>query len=129
MAAKRGKIWIVPVVLCLFVAALWVFPGVWYTKQGAGQAVWLVERSAVDGWEYVSIPISESAERVLVGRGVWGGASGARHRWEGGGGGLGADGGGRGECGGRARPGLPWPDKRYGENARELFFLAPGPDG
>ena len=66
MAVKRSKIWIVPVVLCLFVAALWVFPGVWYTKQGTGQAVWFVERSALDGWEYVSIPISESAERVLV---------------------------------------------------------------
>ena len=66
MAEMRSKVWIVPVALSLFVAALWLFPRAWYTKQGDEQAVWFAERTEVEGWEYTSTPVAEAAERVLV---------------------------------------------------------------
>jgi len=66
MAPERKRIWIVPAVLSLLVATLWVFPTIWYTKEGAQQKTWFTERTAIDGWEYLEIPVGESAERVLV---------------------------------------------------------------
>jgi hypothetical protein len=66
MPAERRRIWIVPAVLCACVAALWVFPEIWYSKHGAEQAVWFAERSEIPGWKYTEEPVSESAERILV---------------------------------------------------------------
>jgi hypothetical protein len=66
MAVTRKRVWIVPAVFSLIVAALWVFPKAWYTKQGAEQAVWFAEQTEIPGWAYTSTPVDEAAERVLV---------------------------------------------------------------
>ncbi len=53
--------------LTLFVGGLWVFPSLWYTRSAAGgKPVWLSERTNIVGWTYQEIPVSESAERLLV---------------------------------------------------------------
>ena len=57
---------IVPALFSLAIAALWVFPQIWYTRQGAEKPIWFAERSDIQGWEFSKIPISESAESVLV---------------------------------------------------------------
>jgi hypothetical protein len=66
MPTQNKRVWIVPAILCLFVAALWVFPKVWYTRQGPEQPIWFAERTEVEGWGFSSAPVSETAERVLV---------------------------------------------------------------
>lgn len=45
---------------------LWGFPKIWYTQQGDGQSVWFTERTEIAGWNYESIPIASSAEKILV---------------------------------------------------------------
>jgi hypothetical protein len=66
MSSERRKALVVPAVLSALIAALWIFPEVWYTRQGAGQKVWFAERDQIAGWEYSAQPVSESAERILV---------------------------------------------------------------
>jgi hypothetical protein len=49
------------------VVALWAFPRVWYTRSGQqAKPVWLTERTNLVGWAYRRIPVTESAERLLV---------------------------------------------------------------
>lgn len=66
MPAPSKRFWIVPAVLSLLVAALWVFPAIWYTKEGSQQKMWFTERTAIDSWEYLETPVGESAEKLLV---------------------------------------------------------------
>ena len=61
------KAFTVTVGFSLVVAALWLFPNFWYKKAAPGDvSYWLAERTDLPGAEYQSIPISESAERLLV---------------------------------------------------------------
>jgi hypothetical protein len=64
---RPARIWIVPAVFAAFVAALWVFPEFWYTKQGGGQLHWFAENDLVQGWQFSETPIAKSAESALVG--------------------------------------------------------------
>ena len=48
------------------IAGLWIFPAFWYTSPGKGNRVWFAERTEVHGWNFEPVPISASAERVLV---------------------------------------------------------------
>jgi len=49
------------------VIGLWAFPRLWYTQSEAGQRfVWLAEQPTVPGWEYRTIQVAESAERLLA---------------------------------------------------------------
>jgi hypothetical protein len=66
MAASRKTGVLVPIVLCALVGLLWGFPKVWYTQRGVERPVWFTERTDVEGWNYTSIPIASSAEKVLV---------------------------------------------------------------
>lgn len=51
----------------LLIVLLWAFPKFWYTAQDDSQAVgWFEEKTDLQGWDYVEIPVAESAERVLV---------------------------------------------------------------
>ena len=51
----------------LIVAALWLFPHFWYQKAEPGNvSYWLGERTELPGTVYNPVPISESAERLLV---------------------------------------------------------------
>lgn len=53
--------------LSIVVLALWQFPSFWYTRTDAGAGFfWLVEQNQLPGWDYEEIPISKSAEKVLV---------------------------------------------------------------
>jgi hypothetical protein len=53
--------------LCLAVAACWLFPRFWYVAKEPGQALfWLTERTNLAGWQYRDVPVSQSAENVLV---------------------------------------------------------------
>jgi hypothetical protein len=45
---------------------LWRFPGFWYTEKGKGDGTWFAERAQIEGWNFEPLPISASAERVLV---------------------------------------------------------------
>jgi hypothetical protein len=63
---KLQRIFIVPIVLSVLVAALWSFPSVWYTKTGNDQPHWFGENTNISGWDYVPVPVSASAERTLV---------------------------------------------------------------
>lgn len=65
--AKRARLpLVVPAVLSMAVLALWIFPRLWYTHQGTAPQAWFTEQTEVKGWTFEEIPISESAERVLV---------------------------------------------------------------
>jgi len=49
------------------VLALWQFPRFWYTRVDASVgSFWLAEQSKIEGWDYEEIPVSKSAEKVLV---------------------------------------------------------------
>lgn len=48
-------------------AALWLFPKIWYTKTDEDEkAFWFAEATNVANWKYEEVPVSKSAERVLV---------------------------------------------------------------
>jgi hypothetical protein len=60
------SIWLPIGGLLAVIAALWLFPAFWYTNAGEGDRVWFRERTDIAGWEFEPVPISASAERVLV---------------------------------------------------------------
>lgn len=66
ISAQRLRLFCVPAVLTLGVIALWGFPVVWYTTEGAAARVWFTQSSEVPGWTFEEVPISEAAERILV---------------------------------------------------------------
>jgi hypothetical protein len=66
MIRKKTGVWLVPAVLSCLLLALWCLPTVWYTGDGKGDRIWFSERTAIDGWSFESVPISQAAERVLV---------------------------------------------------------------
>ena len=66
MANLPRKAWILPIALCLVIGALWIFPKIWYSQAPTQKSMWFAERTSVPGWDYTSVPIAESAERILV---------------------------------------------------------------
>lgn len=51
----------------LVILALWLFPLAWYTSTDRqAQMVWLTEKIQLDGWQYEELPVTKSAEAVLV---------------------------------------------------------------
>lgn len=56
------------VVFSLAVVTLWSFPAFWYNNnQSTGQGyVWFSARTNLPGWEFTIVPVSESAESILV---------------------------------------------------------------
>jgi hypothetical protein len=55
----------IPAALGIAVLALWVFPEIWF--RGAGKPVkWLVEKQDLPNYSFHEVPVSESAERILV---------------------------------------------------------------
>ncbi len=49
------------------VAALWLFPRVWYSaRDPREQLLWFGEQANVAGWEFHAVPIDATAERLLV---------------------------------------------------------------
>lgn len=51
----------------IVIIVLWVFPHFWYTKVDKAEGdQWFEETSEVPGWEFIEVPVSESAERALV---------------------------------------------------------------
>lgn len=66
MWTKRAP-WIGTILLTFLVGGLWLFPSLWYTKaDAAARPVWLLERTNIVGWKYHEVPVTESAERLLV---------------------------------------------------------------
>jgi hypothetical protein len=63
---NRKKIWIVTGTLALIVGALWAFPAFWFTKGSGLPRKWLTERQEVPSYKFNEVPVSESAERILV---------------------------------------------------------------
>lgn len=50
------------------VALLWAFPSLWYTSRPPdGAFQWFAEQDHVPGWSATNLPISKTAEAVLVG--------------------------------------------------------------
>jgi hypothetical protein len=51
----------------MLVLLLWLFPRVWYTRadERLGQ-FWLTEQTALPGWAFQEVPVSKSAEAILV---------------------------------------------------------------
>jgi hypothetical protein len=66
MKLRLFSFWIPTIGLIAVIAGLWLFPAFWYTNSGEGNGVWFAERTEIDGWTFESVPISASAERVLV---------------------------------------------------------------
>lgn len=61
------KMWVSVVVLSALVVGLWTFPGVYYSKTDPDSPqVWLVGQTNIAGWNFESVPVDESAERLLV---------------------------------------------------------------
>jgi len=53
--------------LSALVVSLWAFPTVWYTKTDAQLGrFWLTEQTTLPGWTFREIPVSKSAEALLV---------------------------------------------------------------
>lgn len=51
----------------LLVGGLWAFPGLYYTRTDpANEQVWLVGQTNLTDWAFEELPVSESAERLLV---------------------------------------------------------------
>ncbi len=47
--------------------AIWIFPTVWYTRTDPQlHQVWLNGKTNIAGWNYAEVPVSKSAEAVLV---------------------------------------------------------------
>ncbi|MBI3416393.1 MAG: exosortase-associated EpsI family protein [Verrucomicrobia bacterium] len=45
----------------------WSFPDFWYTQSGRAQDfVWFSENDRLNGWTFRSVPVAESAEKILV---------------------------------------------------------------
>ncbi len=66
MLSKRLPI-LITAALGILVAALWAFPGVWYTRSDQSlNPVWLSERTNLTGWTFKAIPVADSAEKLLV---------------------------------------------------------------
>jgi hypothetical protein len=55
-----------PTILALLILALWAFPFFWYSVEGTHTRISLTENANIPGWIFDEIPISESAERLLV---------------------------------------------------------------
>lgn len=65
-APSRAALLGAGIVTC-FVLAVWGFPAVWYTRSARADAsAWFGESTNVVGWSYSNIPVSASAERLLV---------------------------------------------------------------
>jgi hypothetical protein len=65
-ASSRRVLW-GTLVLTVLVAAVWVFPRLWYTATAAGEKpLWFGVRTNLAGWTWREIPLDESAERLLV---------------------------------------------------------------
>jgi hypothetical protein len=62
----RKRIWIVPSILTAIVAALWAFPSFWYVQRGEGKLIWFGEKTDLPGWKFATVPVGESAEKLLV---------------------------------------------------------------
>jgi hypothetical protein len=61
------KMWVSVLVLSALVLGLWTFPGVYYSKTDPDSPqVWLVGQTNIAGWNFESVPVDESAERLLV---------------------------------------------------------------
>lgn len=61
------NIWAFSLALSALVLICWIFPHFWYTGSAAGENYfWLAERTNIAGWNFRSVPVSESAERLLV---------------------------------------------------------------
>jgi hypothetical protein len=56
----------IPLLLAAVVGALWVFPSFWYNRAAQGGTFWFGERTNVAGWVFNSVPVDQSAEKVLV---------------------------------------------------------------
>lgn len=55
------------ILMTVLVVGLWAFPRVWYTRSAtAGEMAWLSEQTEIGGWKLKPVPVSESAEKVLV---------------------------------------------------------------
>jgi len=65
-ASKRKTTRLIPVLLAVVVAGLWVFPSFWYTERGGGKVFWFAERTDLPGWKFTPVPVDESAEKALV---------------------------------------------------------------
>lgn len=53
--------------LAALVCLIWVFPKMWYTRVDPTQQVqWLAEQTNAPGWQYTTIAVDSSAERLLV---------------------------------------------------------------
>ena len=63
---RRLSLWILVGGFAIIIAVLWLLPAFWYTNPGDGNRVWFAERTEVEGWNFEPVPISASAERVLV---------------------------------------------------------------
>ena len=49
------------------VLILWIFPALWYSSSDLSQKrVWLSGQNDIDGWSFETMPVSKSAESVLV---------------------------------------------------------------
>ena len=57
---------LLPMIMAVSVALLWAFPRFWYNQSGEGRMRWLSERKDVPSWSYRTIPVDESAEKILV---------------------------------------------------------------
>jgi hypothetical protein len=67
MNSRRTRSFWIPIGgLLAVIAALWLFPAFWYTNAGEGDRIWFNERTEIAGWSFEPVPISASAERVLV---------------------------------------------------------------
>jgi hypothetical protein len=56
----------VPAVLSCLLVGLWCLPTLWYTSDRRAERVWFTERTAVEGWLFERVPISQAAERALL---------------------------------------------------------------
>jgi hypothetical protein len=55
------------VVLTSLLVGIWVFPRFWYTQTDSSQRIqWLSEQTNILGWEYQSVAVDKSAERLLI---------------------------------------------------------------
>ncbi len=62
----QKNIWPIPVVLVLLIGVLWGFPHLWYKHDKAGRIAWVHEQTNVAGCKFSSVPVSETAEKLLV---------------------------------------------------------------
>lgn len=63
---ERRTVFIVTAALATVVVGLWFFPSFWFRRGGDQPGTWLSERKEIPQYKFNEVPVSESAERILV---------------------------------------------------------------